>query len=171
MCLYVHRATSYHLPTTHVNCNRSTHSEYPERIFVLSLHRLLHSVHRLVERIGLDSLLQPLELSQLEVCFHGLSTATRTGLFLCPHLPQGPRLASKVGNRMCTHSLSHHRCLSCLCLSPCFSLSCPSNPFSSCLSLARCPSVPTSQEPCAAHGRRRISVPVSTPRTYARKVP
>ena len=40
-----------------------------------SLHRLRHCVHRLVEMVGLDPLMQTLELSQQEVCFLGLSSA------------------------------------------------------------------------------------------------
>ena len=82
------------LSTNNANSNRHTRSEYPNKnLRSHSLHRLRHCVHRLVEMIGLD----PLMLSQAEVCFLGPSSA---------------------GNRLSTLSLSHHRCLSCLCLSP-----------------------------------------------------
>ena len=64
------------LSTTYANSNRTTHSEYPKKnLRSHSLHRLRHCVHRLVEMIGLDPLMQTLELSQLEVCFLGLSSA------------------------------------------------------------------------------------------------
>ena len=82
------------LSTNSANSNRHTHSEYPKKnLRSHSLHRLRHCVHRLVEMIGLDPLMQTLELSQPEVCFLGPSSA---------------------GNRLSTLSLSHHRCLSCL---------------------------------------------------------
>ena len=127
------------LSTNNANSNRHTHSEYPKNnLRSHSLHRLRHCVHRLVEMIGLDILMQTLELSQPEVCFLGPSSA---------------------GNRLSTLSLSHHRCLSCLCLFPRLSISFPSP---SRLALARCPLVQTNQEPCAAHRRRSISVLVST---------
>ena len=69
-------------------------------------------------------------------------------------------------NHLSTDFLSHHRCLSRLCFSPCLSLS---YPFLSHPSLARRPSVFTCHEPCAAQGRQRFFVPVSTlAREYAR---
>ena len=110
--------------------------------------------HRLAETIEPDSLLQ------LKVCVLGLSAASCNGpsrVSTC----HSTHTRQQNQNRLSTHFPSLHLCLSCLCLSPCLSLSRPSYPLPSCLSLARCPSALTCQGPCAAQGRHKISVPVS----------
>ena len=136
--------------------------------------RFVHSMHsRRLSRLslrsrqlnGLDSLTQLLGLLQLEVCFLGPSSASGTGLSCVPTC-HSTHTRQQNRKRLSTRFLSLHRCLSCPCLSPCLSLSCPSYPFPSCHSLVHCPSALTCQGSCAAQGHHRFSVPAST---FARK--
>ena len=132
----------------------SVHSIHSQQISRKNL-----PVHRLVDMIEPDSLLQPLELLQLEVCLLDLSTASCTGLSCDLHMPLHPHSPAKKESPV--HVLPFASLLSRLPLP--FTL-----PFPSCLSLARCPSKPTSQEPCATHCRRRDLCASVHSRTYAR---
>ena len=107
--------------------------------------------HRQAETVGCDSLLYLFELLQLEVCFLGLSSASCAGLSCVT---------------TCQHHWNRSFRFTVVFLVFAFLLAflfvALVTLFLSSLSLARCPSVLTCQGSCAAQGRRRFSVPVST---------
>ena len=107
--------------------------------FVHAMHsrRLPRKNLRSRQMIGCGSLLQLLELLQLEVGFLGPSSASGTVLS-CVSTCHSTHTRQQHRNHLSTRFLSLHRCLSCPWLSPCLSLSCPSHPFPSCLTDSLC---------------------------------
>ena len=126
---------------------------------------LVHSVRsqqisrmnrRMAEKIEPASLLQLLELLQLEACFLLLSAL---GCLVSPLATIHTR--QQHGTRLSTHFLSFHRGLAYLCIvSPCLSFL-PFLLFHSCLSLCRMSIGADMSGPCAARSRHAFSVPMS----------
>ena len=109
-------------------------------------------MNHLTGSIGFDSPTQPLELSRLEVHLLGLSSASFLSCVTTCH-------SIHTRHQSKNHLSAQFPFASPLPFLPLPFLPC--YPFPGRLSVARCPSVLTCHEPCAAPGHQRFSVPVS----------